>query len=108
MIQSNNMNLVITTDDLKNLNKATFDAFIASGSYLLSKNQAYAQFGRGQIDALIANKLLKNTSEFPSRCKFLISDIVSAIHIWNKMDGDTLKPSSPKFKGRTFPKNNRL
>lgn len=92
------MNLVITLDDIRKLNRATFDAFIESGNYALSKKQAYKQFGKAQIDLLITNKLLKDTSEFPSRCKYLISDIISAFHIWESMDGDTLKRSSKKYK----------
>lgn len=57
--------LVITTDDLRELNKAIFDAFIQSGQYALSKSQAYKQFGKVNIEILITNKLLRNTSDLP-------------------------------------------
>ncbi|MFT3994384.1 MAG: hypothetical protein QM660_08755 [Dysgonomonas sp.] len=78
------MNLVITPNDLQKINKATFDAFLESGKYAYSKAEAYKVFGKNQIELLITNKLLKNTSELPGKCRFLLSDIIVAFHIWNK------------------------
>lgn len=77
--------LVITSDDLKDMNKATFEAFIQSGNYALSKTEAYKQFGKILIDTLITNKLLKDTSELPGKCKFILSDIIAATKVWEKM-----------------------
>lgn len=79
------ISLVMTSDDLKDMNKATFDAFIQSGNYALSKTEAYKQFGKVHIDTLITNKLLKDSSELPGKCKFLLSDIIAATKAWEKM-----------------------
>lgn len=77
--------LVITTDDLREINKATFDAFIQSSQYALSKSQAYKQFGKVNIDILITNKLLKNTSELPGKNRYLLCDIITAFAIWKRI-----------------------
>jgi hypothetical protein len=77
--------LVITSNDLKEMNRATFDAFIQSGNYALSKTEAYRQFGKVHIEMLITNKLLKDKSELPGKCKFLLSDIIAATKVWEKM-----------------------
>lgn len=77
--------LVITSEDLKNLNKATFDAFIQSGKYAVTLSEAYKQFGKAHIDLLITNKLLKNVGELPGKHKYLISDILAATKAWELM-----------------------
>lgn len=79
------MNLVITTTDLQKINKATFDAFLESGKYAYSKTDACSVFGKAQIELLITNKLLEDTSELPGKRRFLLSDIIVAFHVWNKM-----------------------
>ena len=80
------MNLVITPIDLQKITKATFKAFLESGKYAYSKTEAYRVFGKVQIDLLITNKLLSDTSDLPCKCRFLLSDIITAFEIWNKMD----------------------
>lgn len=77
--------LVITSDDLKDMNKATFDAFIQSGKYAVTLTEAYKQFGKAHIDILITNKLLKNSGELPGKHKYLISDIIAATKAWDAM-----------------------
>lgn len=81
--------LVITSEDLKNLNKATFDAFIQSGKYTLTLVEAYSQFGKPLINTLITNKLLHNmnrqTSGRGAKHRYLISDIIAAIKAWEVM-----------------------
>ena len=81
------MNLVITLEDLLKINKATFHAFIESGKYAYTLTDAYNVFGKVQIDLLITNKLLKDTSDLPGKCRYLLSDIIAAFHIWNNMSG---------------------
>ncbi len=68
------MNLVITPEDLQKINKATFNAFIESGKYAYTKNDAYTVFGKSQIELLITNKLLKDTSDLPGKCRYLLSE----------------------------------
>lgn len=77
--------IVMTSDDLQSLNKATFDAFIESGKYALTYNQACEQFGRAQINTLITNKLLKNTSELLGKKRYVLSDIIAAQVAFKKM-----------------------
>lgn len=72
------MTIVMTETDIKEMNKATFEAFIESGKYAFTYNQACEQFGRRQIDLLIANKLLTNTSELIGKKRYLLSDIIAA------------------------------
>lgn len=90
------MNLVITPFDLQKINKATFVAFLESGKYAYSKNEAYNVFGKVQIELLITNKLLEDTSDLPGKCRFLLSDIIAAFHIWNKMDNGTKRGGKRK------------
>lgn len=81
--------LVITSEDLKNLNRATFEAFIQSGKYTLTLVEAYSQFGKPLINSLITNKLLHNmniqTSGRGAKHRYLISDIIAAIKAWDAM-----------------------
>lgn len=86
------MNLVVSLEDIKQINKATFDAFLSSGQYAVSKSKAYTMFGKENIELLITNKLLSDTSDLPGKCKFLISDIITAFHIF--------KNEEPKRKNR--------
>ena len=85
------MNLVITPNDLQEISKSTFHAFLENGKYAYSKNEAYNVFGKVQIELLITNKLLKDTSDLPGKCRFLLSDIIAAFHVWNKMDNQPKK-----------------
>lgn len=71
--------------DIQDVNKATFDAFIESGNYALSYRKACEQFGRDMINALTANKLLIDRSATRGKRRFLISDIISAMAVWDKM-----------------------
>lgn len=72
------MILTLTIKELADINRATFDAFIKSGQYALTKNQAYRQFGREQIDLLIANGMLKDESGLMGKKRYIISDIIAA------------------------------
>ena len=85
------MNLVITPNDIQKINKATFDAFLESGKYAYSKAEAYKVFGKVQIDLLITNKLLEDTSDLPGKCRYLLSDIIAAFHIWNNNMNGSIK-----------------
>lgn len=76
--------IVMTPDDIKSLNKATFDAFLESGKYAFTYNQACEQFGRRQIDMMLNNGLLKNTNSLIGKRRFLISDIITASEILKK------------------------
>lgn len=75
------MTIQLTFRQLAELNKATFKAFIESGNYALTYTDACKQFGRTNIDLLLSNKLLHDTSELIGRKRYLISDIASAFLI---------------------------
>lgn len=77
--------IVMTDTDLKEMNKATFDAFIQSGKYAFTYTQACEQFGKAQIDILIANKLLKDTSELMGKKRYILSDIIAAQTAFKKL-----------------------
>lgn len=77
------MTINLNIEELKEINKKTFEAFIESGRYAFTKAEAYKQFGRKQIDTLITNGLLENESELPGKHKYLLSDIITAFHIWD-------------------------
>ena len=79
------MTIALTTENLREMNKATFDAFVQSGKYAFSYNQACEQFGRVNIDILVNNKLLVNTSDILGKKRFLLSDIIAAFEAWKKM-----------------------
>lgn len=79
------MTIIMTETDIKEMNKATFDAFIESGQYAFTYNQACKQFGRRQIDTFVTNKLLKDTSELLGKKRYLLSDIIAAQTAWKKL-----------------------
>jgi hypothetical protein len=81
------MDLLISLEDLKQMNKATFAAFIDSQKYAYTITEAYKVFGRGQIDTLINHGLLKDTSDLPGKRKFLLSDIITAFKVWEERTG---------------------
>ena len=77
------MTIQLTFSQLAELNKATFNAFIESGSYAFTYTNACKQFGRVNIDLLISNKLLKDTSDLLGKRRYLISDIIAGFQILN-------------------------
>ncbi|MBF0651690.1 hypothetical protein IR083_23000 [Dysgonomonas sp. GY75] len=77
------INVTEVRDFLKNMNEATFMAYLRSHKVVYTKSKAYEEFGKVMIDTLITNKLLINSSLFPGKCKFLLSDIIAAIEILN-------------------------
>jgi len=82
----------INIELMKAINRATFDAFIDSGRYALSKRQAYEQFGKTAIDLLISNKLLKEGKILNGqKQRFLISDIISGIKIFQEILNNPIK-----------------
>lgn len=79
------MTIQLTFNELAELNKATFNAFIEAGEYALTYSRACEQFGRTSIDLLLSNKLLKDTSDLIGKKRYLISDIVTAFSIFKSM-----------------------
>ena len=80
------MNLVVTIEDLQDINKATFEAFLETGRYAFSKRGANEQFGRVLMDKIIEEKLLTNKSRLPGKAKYLLSDIIAAINLLEKKE----------------------
>jgi len=71
----------MTEKDLQELNRATFDAFIESGSYALTRSEADKQFGATVIDTLLSMGILENSGNAKGKKRYYISDIVSGITI---------------------------
>lgn len=69
---------------IKDVNKATFEAFIQTGQYALSLRGAYKQFGKTTIEYLITNGYLKKPKVIRGgKCRFLLSDIIVALQLKN-------------------------
>lgn len=77
--------MIFELSEVREIVSATFGAFLEQGAYALSYRQACRQFGKTQIDLLIANGLLKNTSDLIGKKKYLISDIITAEAAMAKM-----------------------
>lgn len=73
--------ILITAKDLQELNRATFDAFIESGKYSLTYNEASKHFGRTQIDLMISLNIIENRSTSKCKKRYYISDLVAGLAI---------------------------
>lgn len=73
--------MTFTAKDIQELNRATFDAFIESGKYSLTYNEASEHFGRTQIDLMISLNLIENRSTSKCKRRYYISDLVTALAI---------------------------
>ena len=82
------MSITLEIDQLQQIISAAQRAFLETGNYTLTRREADRQFGRTTINMLITNKLLKDTRDkkiAKSKCRFLVSDIIMAIELFNKM-----------------------
>lgn len=82
------MQITLTENDLRELNMATFDAYIKSGKYALTYVQASEQFGRANIDLLLSNKLLEDKGSYKAKKRFYITDIVAGLEILRRNEKD--------------------
>lgn len=82
------MQITLTENDLRELNMATFDAYIKSGKYALTYVQASEQFGRANIDLLLSNKLLEDKGSYKAKKRFYIPDIVAGLEILRRNEKD--------------------
>jgi hypothetical protein len=83
------MNAEINIELLKQVNRASFDAFIETGKYALSKRQAYEQFGKSTIELLITNRLLSDAKMIEgTKCRFILSDVIAALTVFKNLNTD--------------------
>ncbi len=82
------MTVTVEIDKLQQIIAASQRAFIETGMYAITRRQANEQFGKSMIDTLITNRILKDTRKdkiAKSKCRFLVSDIITAIELFEKM-----------------------
>ena len=80
--------ITLTYDELTNIVNSSLQAFINTGKYYLSMREAQAQFGNSLINQLVTNKLITDNRPIKAervRCKFLLSDIITAIETYKKL-----------------------
>ena len=81
------MSILLEYKDIKDIIAASQEAFLTTGKYILTKRQAYEQFGKTKIQMLIDNKLLEDTRMkkiAKTKCRFLLSDIITGLKLWEK------------------------
>ena len=82
------MTLTLEISELQSIIAASQRAFLETGKYTLNRRQANEQFGSSMINTLINNKLIKDTRTkiiAKTKCRFLVTDIITAIEVFNKM-----------------------
>ena len=82
------MTLTIEISELQNIIAASQRAFLETGKYTLTRRQANEQFGESMIRILLNHKLITDTRKEKidkSKCRFLLSEIITGIEIFNKM-----------------------
>lgn len=70
--------------EAKEIVKASFEAFLEHKQYAYSYRQACREFGKVNIDTLVANGFLENRSEMMGYKRFLLTDIIAAMAAWDK------------------------
>ena len=82
------MSITVEISELQNIIAASQRAFLETGKYTLTRRQANEQFGDSMIRTLLNQKLITDTREKKidkSKCRFLLSEIITAVEIFNKM-----------------------
>lgn len=80
--------VTLTIDQIQAISLANQRAFIETGKYYLTKTESEEQFGRPLIELLLTNRLLKDSrpiKEKRHKCRFLLSDIITAIEIFKSI-----------------------
>lgn len=76
--------ITVTYEGLKNLINISVKSFIENNRYFLSKREAEVMFGRTTMNMLLTNKLLSDSKKIGStKCRYVVSDIITAIEILN-------------------------